>query len=128
MKRSEKTITATDLLGMDTLEPVARAICSGCGENPDHCGDARGNAKRWQDYLPIARAAIDAQARQFENGCINLEREISRFGSIGWLAEEWHLFRAGGQSVTGGHKTLKDLIMSLSLKGVRVETEKSSEV
>ncbi|HHP5493902.1 TPA: hypothetical protein ACSCYS_004309 [Aeromonas veronii] len=42
------------------LEAVARAICSGCEENPDHKGDARGNKHRWQDYLHIARAAIAA--------------------------------------------------------------------
>lgn len=37
---------------------VARTICSRCGENPDHRGDARGNQYRWQDYLEIADAAI----------------------------------------------------------------------
>ncbi|WP_186214793.1 hypothetical protein [Burkholderia gladioli] len=39
---------------------VARAICSACGERPEHVGDARGNAYRWQDYLPSADAAIAA--------------------------------------------------------------------
>lgn len=39
---------------------VARAICEACEENPDHKGDARGNPFRWQDYLPIADAAIEA--------------------------------------------------------------------
>lgn len=43
-------------------ERVARAICSACGENPDHIGDARGNQHRWQDYLPVADAAIAAMA------------------------------------------------------------------
>lgn len=39
---------------------VARAICIACEEVPDHAGDARGNAFRWQDYLPAADAAIAA--------------------------------------------------------------------
>jgi len=39
-------------------EAVARAICSACHENPDHVGDARGNARRWEDYLDAADAAI----------------------------------------------------------------------
>ena len=53
--------------GGDALEPVARAICSACEENPDHCGDARGNDKRWQDYLPVARAAIAAMPNTKHN-------------------------------------------------------------
>lgn len=44
----------------EVRERVARAICAGCEENPDHLGDARGNDYRWQDYLDIADAAIDA--------------------------------------------------------------------
>ena len=40
-------------------EAVARAICSACNENPDHAGDAAGNAFRWQDYLKAADAALD---------------------------------------------------------------------
>jgi hypothetical protein len=43
-----------------TVERVARAICAACEDNPDHTGDARGNAYRWQDYACVARAAIDA--------------------------------------------------------------------
>jgi len=43
-------------------EKVARAICIACEENPDHIGDARGNEKRWQDYLDCADAAISALA------------------------------------------------------------------
>lgn len=45
---------------MEHREKVARAICVACHENPDHTGDARGNAKRWQDYLDCADAAIAA--------------------------------------------------------------------
>lgn len=41
-------------------ERVARAICIACGEQPDHKGDAQGNAYRWQDYLAAADAAIAA--------------------------------------------------------------------
>ena len=44
----------------DVLEPVARAICRACEENPDHRGDCRGNEHRWEDYVPIAQAAIEA--------------------------------------------------------------------
>ena len=47
---------------MDVREAVARAICTACGENPDHMGDTCGNEKRWQDYLHIADAAITAMA------------------------------------------------------------------
>ncbi|PRG18099.1 hypothetical protein [Burkholderia multivorans] len=39
-------------------EAVARAICSACGEDPDHQGDARGNALRWQDYEHLAVALL----------------------------------------------------------------------
>lgn len=45
---------------MTNLEPVARAICTACDENPDHQGDARGNQYRWQDYIDVAQAAIAA--------------------------------------------------------------------
>lgn len=44
----------------EVRERVARAICAGCEENPDHLGDARGNDYRWQDYLDVADAVIDA--------------------------------------------------------------------
>ncbi|WP_186157238.1 hypothetical protein [Burkholderia gladioli] len=37
---------------------VARAICFACGENPEHSGDARGNALRWQDYECVAQAVL----------------------------------------------------------------------
>lgn len=47
---------------MIPLEKVARAICVACDENPDHKGDAQGNDWRWQDYLPIANAAIESIA------------------------------------------------------------------
>ncbi|MGN4154845.1 hypothetical protein ACS0Y3_31255 [Burkholderia gladioli] len=39
-------------------EAMARAICSACGEKPEHSGDARGNALRWQDYECIAQAVL----------------------------------------------------------------------
>lgn len=48
------------------LEQVARAICQACEENPDHQGDARGNACRWQDYIPMAKAAMKAVAAAAE--------------------------------------------------------------
>lgn len=45
---------------MTNLEPVARAICTECGENPDHQNDARGNQYHWQNYIDLAQAAIAA--------------------------------------------------------------------
>lgn len=45
-----------------TREAAARAICQACEKNPEHKGDAHGNAKRWQDYLPMADSAIAALA------------------------------------------------------------------
>jgi len=47
---------------MTDIEAVARAICTACDERPDVLGDARGNEKRWQDYVPVATAAIKAMA------------------------------------------------------------------
>lgn len=41
-------------------ERLARVICEACEENPDYKGDCRGNQYRWQDYAPVANAAIDA--------------------------------------------------------------------
>jgi hypothetical protein len=51
-------------LRADDRERVARAICAACEEDPDHCGDAQGNAFRWQDYLMVADAAIAALSQQ----------------------------------------------------------------
>ena len=45
-----------------TRDAVAWAICAACEERPDAAGDARGNEKRWQDYLDVADAAIAAMA------------------------------------------------------------------
>lgn len=56
----EKCLVPTTLTPNEIRERVARAICTGCGENPDHRGDARGNDYRWQDYLEPADAALDA--------------------------------------------------------------------
>lgn len=53
------------------LEPVARAICLAQEENPEHIGDAQGNAFRWQDYLPVAEKAIEA--------CDKCEKEAKDF-------------------------------------------------
>lgn len=45
---------------VDVVDVVARAICLACGEQPDQTGDARGNDYRWQDYIDVANAAINA--------------------------------------------------------------------
>lgn len=47
----------------DLREAVARAICSGCDEDPDNPGDCRGNDHRWQDYLEPADAAIAVMSK-----------------------------------------------------------------
>lgn len=47
-------------MNVDVHGRVAQAICYACGENPFHQGDCEGNDYRWQDYLPIAAAAIEA--------------------------------------------------------------------
>lgn len=39
-------------------EAVARAICSACGKDQEHRGDARGNALRWQAYEHLAEAVL----------------------------------------------------------------------
>lgn len=49
------------------LEAIARAICIGCEEDPDHVGDAQGNEFRWQDYLPIAEKAMAATDKYDED-------------------------------------------------------------
>lgn len=48
--------------GFTPREAAARAMCVACGENPDHSGDAQGNPFRWQDYLLVADAVINAMA------------------------------------------------------------------
>lgn len=49
-----------------TVERVAIAICKACEENPYHTGDCRGNQWRWQDYIDVARAAIQAMDQKGE--------------------------------------------------------------
>lgn len=44
---------------MDSVELIARTICIGCEEQPDHQGDARGNDYRWQDYRSVAVMVLD---------------------------------------------------------------------
>jgi hypothetical protein len=43
---------------MTNTDRLAQVICKACEENPMHRGDAGGNEYRWQDYLPIASAAL----------------------------------------------------------------------
>lgn len=44
---------------MNSVELIARTICAGCDDNPDHAGDARGNEYRWQDYRTVAVKVLD---------------------------------------------------------------------
>lgn len=67
-----------------TLEQVARAICLGCEENPDHQGDAQGNAYRWQDYILVAKAAMKA-------GAVAAEAELVQLRAV---ADELIAFQA----------------------------------
>ena len=73
-------------------EAVARAICEACEESPDHQGDAQGNEYRWQDYLPVADAAISAwqrtQAAGVPEAKVTGAWESARIGDFnaGWNA------------------------------------------
>lgn len=49
---------AMELHQIQIRAAVARAICAACGEQPEHPGDARGNAFRWQDYEPSAEVVL----------------------------------------------------------------------
>ena len=45
----------------DLIEQVARAICVVSGENPDHLALYKtGNIFIWEEYIPEAKAAIQA--------------------------------------------------------------------
>jgi hypothetical protein len=52
------------------LEAIARAICVGVEEEPDHVGDAQGNEFRWQDYLAIAEKVLDITIRYDDEASI----------------------------------------------------------
>ena len=76
------------------IERVAIAICEGCEERPFQPGDCRGNEFRWQDYKPIAQAAITeahkvctmcAHFALFDGWC-NLQEQSA---NIGDTCEEW---------------------------------------
>ena len=51
---------------------------------------------------------------RFEDGCMELEREITCGGHIGWQEKKWHVFKKCGCSVNAGAVTLYDLILSLA--------------
>jgi hypothetical protein len=56
----------------------------------------------------------DELVGRLEDGCLELEREITLGGRIGWQERRWHVFRESGDSVTAGSKSLFELICSLS--------------
>lgn len=57
---------------------------------------------------------LDSLVGRFEDGCLELEREITLGGNIGWQDQKWHVFRESGDSVNAGAGSLFDLIISLS--------------
>lgn len=77
---------AANAAPVDCVERVARAICSACEENPDHQGDARGNAFRWQDYVVAARAALAAQAPQ---AALTDDAVKAIADAVNWSNIEW---------------------------------------
>lgn len=84
-------------------EAVARAICSAYGEKPEHLGDARGNALRWQDYECLAQAVL-AELRAAEAGepgrsaISHLANVIARSCEDG-ADQAWMYKRAAGDAV-----------------------------
>lgn len=82
---------------------MARAICSACGEKPDHSGDARGNARRWQDYECIAQAVL-AELQAAETGepgrssVVHLANVIARSCDEG-LDQAWMYERAAAAAL-----------------------------
>lgn len=45
---------------MKLSEKIARIICQGCDENPDHVAGELGHTFRWEDYERIAIDVINA--------------------------------------------------------------------
>jgi len=68
------------------------------------------------DYNGVVGQAVplDSLVGRFEDGCLELEREITLGGNIGWQDQKWHVFRESGDSVNAGAGSLFDLIISLS--------------
>ncbi|MGG2041313.1 hypothetical protein [Burkholderia gladioli] len=84
-------------------EAMARAICSACGGKPEHSGDARGNALRWQDYECIAQAVLaELQAAEMgepgRSSVAHLANVIARTCDEG-LDQAWMYERAAGDAL-----------------------------
>lgn len=75
----------------ETMEAIARACCIACEENPYDNGDARGNAHRWQDYLPVAEAAVAAlraQAKAEPVYQLCVDEDAGGIGGVSWIDVE----------------------------------------
>jgi len=58
--------------------------------------------------------SLDCLVGRFEDGCMELEREITCGSHVGWQEGKWHVFRECGCSVNAGAGSLRDLILSLA--------------
>ncbi|NIE81828.1 MULTISPECIES: hypothetical protein [unclassified Burkholderia] len=84
-------------------EAVARAICSACGEKPEHIGDARGSAFRWQEYECLAQAVLtELQAAETDepgrSSISHLAKVIARSCEDG-ADQAWMYERAAGDAM-----------------------------
>lgn len=78
---------------MTKLEEIARAICKGCGDEPDAIGDVPHSIyprmdhafPRWMSYLPAARSVVEGPLREPNPAMINA---IRWRGSV-WVVDEW---------------------------------------
>jgi hypothetical protein len=63
---------------------------------------------------PASGCTVEEIVGCFQDGCLELEREITSGSHIGWQDMKWHVFKACGCSVNAGAATLYDLILSLA--------------
>ncbi len=49
-----------------------------------------------------------------KDGCLEIEREVTLGGKIGWQDRKWHLFNESGDSGNMGADSLFSLIISLA--------------
>ena len=71
---------------------------------------------------PASGCTVEVIVGSLHDGCMELERQITIGGHIGWQDRKWHLFKACGCSVNDGASTLYDLILSLA-PNVRLERQ-----
>ena len=56
----------------------------------------------------------DSYEDLIEDGCLEIEREITLGGRIGWQDGAWHVFKSNGESVNCGAGSIIQLILSLA--------------